>query len=593
MKLPSLSLLYRALTGACVRFPLTILSAVAFTGSIMLIIEKMKEKGDVFVPKLMMMGLLGMSLFTALTVFSEARGWAGTWKHWVLQLAGVGMIILCFFITGDPNARSFALIDVPRYLAFLLTAHLMVAVGPYLNRLPVADFWEYNKQIFAAIILGVVYTFILWAGLSLAILAVDQLFGLHVNYKVYPNLLALLAGIFNTVFFLSQVPQSFTFGTPENSYNVVFKSLCTYILIPIVGLYFLILYAYAGKILSTWTLPHGWVSSLVLGFSVAGIFTYLLNYMLPEFSKEGVSAFYKRWFWWVLLPLTALLFVAINKRIGDFGITEQRYWVLFLGIWLSVNALYFIFAKKDNIKFIPVSLAAIGLISVLGPWSAFETTRVSQTGRLKTLLEKNGRLVDGKAQKSTVPVSKEDKLNIRGIMQFLYARNGLYDVEGWFPEPADSLFNNGLFSLTTDRKIAKWLGGAGDRGSSLSVNSSQDAGYIDVRGFTKLYNLNSSGGKSDSERYFDISPGNKGVTLFEKQSGKAIDLETFDLSPYFKTWYEKSENGLYELMKGEQQLDLKGRKINIRIIVKRAGFNIEADKILLSDLEAVILSTDR
>ena len=160
-------------------------------------------------------------------------------------------------------------------------------------------------------------------------------------------------------------------------YTTAFKNLTKFILIPITAIYFLILYAFSTKILVTWQLPEGWVGKLVLGFSVAGIFTYLLNFMLVKFDDSVVVKGFRRWFFYILLPMVLLLFVAIGRRIGDYGVTEARYVVAISGAWLLLISVYFILSKRDNIKFIPISLAVFSLLTVLGPLSAFKVSERS------------------------------------------------------------------------------------------------------------------------------------------------------------------------------------------------------------------------
>ena len=240
---------------------------------------------SVWMVKLWMLGQLGLPLFTGLTALAESRTWSFQ-KHLSILAGGLVLLGIYGWSLPDNIQQEFNQVDMIRYTVLLVVAHLFVAVAPYLNQLKISDFWNYNRQIFANLVVGAAYTFILWGGLSLALLAIRQLFSLHIAGENYARLFILLAGIFLTIFFLYQFPGHYAQDEPEADYNAVFKNLCKYILIPIVGLYFLILYAYSFKILVQWELPNGWVSGLVLGFSVAGIFTYLLNYLLPLHDEQ-------------------------------------------------------------------------------------------------------------------------------------------------------------------------------------------------------------------------------------------------------------------------------------------------------------------
>ena len=313
-----------------------------------------------------------------------------------------------------------------------LSAHLLVAVGPFLNRSSDADFWEYNKTLFSNFVIGAVYSAILYAGLSIAIVAVDNLFELHIDEKIYAHLFFLLAGVFNTAYFLYHFPEELRLAKDQRpEYPIALRNLVKYILIPIVTIYFVILYAYSLKILVQWELPRGWVGSLVLGFSVAGIFTWLLNYFLPESDDSALVAAYRKWFFPVLLPMTLLLFVAIGRRIGDYGVTEPRMLVATTGVWLLVMCLYFIIAKRPTIKVIPASLILFALTCAIGPLSAGKVSARSQVHRLQHELELAGMWQDGKMVPASDSLDEKTAKEISSILSYMNEWEHLDQLEGW------------------------------------------------------------------------------------------------------------------------------------------------------------------
>ena len=107
---------------------------------------------------------------------------------------------------------------------------------------------------------------VLYIGLSLALLAVDKLFNAHINGKVYLRLLIIIAGLFNTWFFLSGVPKNVSDISEKIIYPKGLKVFTQFVLIPLISIYLVILYAYMFKIIFTWNIPKGWVSYLVLCF---------------------------------------------------------------------------------------------------------------------------------------------------------------------------------------------------------------------------------------------------------------------------------------------------------------------------------------
>ena len=116
----------------------------------------------------------------------------------------------------------------------------------------------------------------------------------------------------------------------DGSYPQILKFFTQFVLIPLLLIYVTILYFYAGKILINWELPRGWVSYLILIFSLFGLLSFLLVHPIAQ-KKENLWIYsFNRWFYFVLIPLIGLLFWAILYRINLYGITHGRYYVLLL-----------------------------------------------------------------------------------------------------------------------------------------------------------------------------------------------------------------------------------------------------------------------
>ena len=590
MTLPSPGFILNAFLLVCRRFPAVLIAAAVGVGALWFMIEPGSEE-HIWAP-VWMVCLLGLPVLTGLVVFSESRGW-GVKTGWALQLLGLAALTGYAFLI-DTRVPAFEHVPLQRYLTLLVVAHLFVAVAPYLNARSVRDFWEYNRDIFANFVIGAAFTLILYAGLALAVLAVDQLFDFNFQERIYMRLFFLLAGLFNTTFFLFHFPKTFEFASTDTGYHAIFRNLCKYILIPIVGLYFLILYTYGGKILVNWSLPRGWVSSLVLGFSVAGIFTYLLNFYLSESDDTPWVRGFRKWFWWVLLPLTVLLFVAIGKRIGDYGVTEVRFLVAHLGVWLAATCLYFLISKNDNIKFIPISLMVFGLVFAFGPFNAFEVSKRSQIHLLKNLLEKNGRWKDGRLSSATSEIPKEDVGQILSALGFLENRNALSQL-AWLPMPVDSFPETEQHSYSDSERIADWAGirypeDASDA-NDLELTVSDEIKQFDVQGYGLFYvvALRSDDPLSPPSGYFfTISENGQALEWKQVTAGKPGLVESFDLRPVLQKWFAGRNNRYMTLEPEQTKFDLNGRKGALRVSMTRAGIHREKGELRLGSMDAFL-----
>lgn len=539
---------------------------------------------------LWLIGQLGIPLLGGLQALAESRTWKAPLR-WAGQ--GAGLLALAgYYFWLAPRVEE--QVDVVQYFTLLISAHLFVAVAAYSGRGSVDDFWHFNKQLFGNVILGAAFSAIIFGGLSLALLAVNELFDFHLSEKVFLRLFAFITLIFNTLYFYFHFPKGYEYGDEESGYVTVFRHLCKFILIPIVLLYFVILYTYAAKVLFTWDLPHGWISSLVIGFSVAGIFTWLLNFFLPLYDTNLLVQGFRRWFWWVVLPMCVLLFVGIGYRINQYGVTEQRFLVAHTGFWLTLNCLYFLFSKKDNIKFIPLSLLAFALLYSFGPFNAFRSSERSQISRLKTALEQNGRLKEGKMVKNASPMPPTDAQKAMGALEYLQGRDALSKLSDMLPMPLDS------FGLDYGRaqKIGEWLN-IGSSGTAYvptqySISCPEcRAKWYQVKGFTQLIPLQVSAGEyRDSDE--------KGERFYLSEDFRSLEwvkdaqvIARYPLDGLISTLKGRSKEAVISMTPNDNGFDLSpaqaGQK-KIRLLVTGGSIDVEKPEGGVAYLEGMVLS---
>jgi hypothetical protein len=300
-------------------------------------------------------------------------------------------------------------------------------------------FWQYNKVLLLRFLTAFLYSSVIYIGLSLALLAMDKLFGLNIDFKWYGDLWVCIAGIFNTIFFLAGFPGDYAGLETKQDYPKGLKIFTQYVLIPIITVYILILYAYMFKILFSRQWPYGWVSYLVLAFAIAGILSLLLIHPIRNEENNKWILGYNKFFYIAMCPLIILLFLAIERRIGDYGITEERYFDFVLACWLALVCLYFLFSKTKNIKRIPISLCIFVLFSSFGPWGAFSVSLRSQMSRLNHYLEKNKLLSVGKIVPAKDSIPTKDENEIISIVTYIVNIHGYHELQGLFSQNLDSL----------------------------------------------------------------------------------------------------------------------------------------------------------
>ena len=436
MKLPSLQHLAAEAARVLRRFPLTLLCSFVLGGvGIYLIrIEYYGQRELNWVLPTLSTAGLGLSFTLAVALMAERWRWRPAGR-WGAQAVVVALLALWYVLTPAQPDFVWSI----RLVLLLLGLHLTVAAGPYLPELRrTADtpgFWRYNETLFLRILTASIYSGVLFVGCALALVAIKSLFDVEVDDHIFGYLFVGLATVFNTWFFLAGVPSNFEQLEQAAPYPKGLKLFTQFVLLPLVVLYLVILYAYLGRIVVLWTLPKGWVSILILAFSVAGIFALLLIHPIRHAAENTWIRTFARWFYRALFPLLGLLAVAIGTRIRDYGITEERYFVLVLAAWLCCMAVYFLVRRGQGIIWIPASLALVAFLSAAGPWSAFAVAQRSQLKQLREISAEYGLLKDGKldgAGQRVLGLSLQARQRITSIFEFFTDREAVTQLQPFF-----------------------------------------------------------------------------------------------------------------------------------------------------------------
>lgn len=373
-------------------YPMVLVMALLSSIGAILVVNNRYDKEFFFThSKFIACCCLGISLMFALKILSQRIG-----KRLLLEGLGTVFLIGFFFILPEREKDFNEVHGFIIAITFLLS-HLLVSFAAFLEKDKELNFWQYNKNLFVNIFLTAIFTGVLTGGVELAILAVDKLFDFNFNDNLYIDTFYTLA-IFGSCFiFLLFNETGLDYLEKDGTYPVILKFFTQFVLIPLLFIYLIILYIYSFKIVINWELPRGWVSYLVLAYSIVGILALLLVYPLKEEKAKSWVKVFSKLFYYTIIPLIVLLFTAIFTRILEYGYTEPRYFVLLLALWLLSVVVYFILNKKASIKFIPISLFAFGAFSLIFPYlNAFSVAKTSQQNQLMTLLDQNKLLVNHK-----------------------------------------------------------------------------------------------------------------------------------------------------------------------------------------------------
>jgi hypothetical protein len=383
MKLPSINYLIISAKNSLIRFPLTILCSLISVIVAIYLVENGKSDSKMLpYINVMLCASIGIPLFFCTTIISNKKGFNNKTTNIINFLAACILIVIFFTLPNVISTHSTSLPYI-KYVMYNITCHLFVSFVPFVFSKQLNGFWHYNKILFIRLLASILYSAFIFIGLAIALTSLKLLFDIGVPAELYFEIWIVLIGFLNTWFFVSGIPNDFDSLEQIFEYPKALKTFSQFVLLPLLGLYILILYSYGTKILLLWDWPKGIVSYLIICVSVLGILTFLLLH--PYGNQEGNSWIKKssKVYYFILFPLLIILFIAIFMRVGDYGITINRYVILFLGVWLSIVCLYTAIGKT-NIKFIPTSLACLLIIVSFGPWGMFSFSETSQVNRLKS-----------------------------------------------------------------------------------------------------------------------------------------------------------------------------------------------------------------
>jgi hypothetical protein len=444
------------LSAAISRFPLAVALAAAFTAYKLYL-----DAGVADFEARLLLWLAASFLWVVIVDFyAESRGRAFHARA-LLWVLGMAVLALLFWLDQDIWLSAGML---------LASLALMVGLSGHLGRRETnATFWLFNHRLWLAALLGLTAAILLGAGLFAIHETLKFLFGIEFPRDVPTYIWTISLGFVAPVSALAFAPRSFTDPiTPREEGEFTLRAvsaLVKFVLVPLLLVYTAILYAYAIKIALAWELPKGTLGAMVTAYLLVGAATLLLGYPSRESGGVLVRFFWRYWMWLAALPVL-LLFIAVFRRIGDYGMTQSRYLVVLVGIWALILAGLRIWRGRNlDLRLVPGVLAGLLLAGSFGPGGAIGLSVISQKAELGRLLTQRGILADGKLAPGSAEAGKtlpaEDAARVRAIEWYLNSHHALGLLAPWFEGAPDDPFAEGKTPEETARGVLDAFGLAG------------------------------------------------------------------------------------------------------------------------------------
>ena len=333
----------------------------------------------------------------------------------------------------------------------VLMLHLLVTLVPFKTREDV-HFLRYNFQLLENFLTSFVIAFILFTGLSLAVLAISTLFDIGVEGgELYGHLAVwILIGI-QLVNFIALFP-SLPIDTASKAKmsSRFFRVFVNYIGVPVIGIYFSILLAYAAKVLISGEDVVVWIVEMCCWYIGLGLFVYLAarRLLIEEVSK--VSGIYLRFFFLTLIIPVLLLGQSWFALYHTKGFKEETYLLALILIFGAVLFILFNLRKSADLRGIPGLVIFLLAVYILpGPSNVKNLSRKWQEHRLEEKAITAHLFLDNKV----VKVDKSLKINTDTVSDIVQYLNKYHDLGFLKKYDKDSLLGD---TISLDSLSAIW-----------------------------------------------------------------------------------------------------------------------------------------
>lgn len=272
---------------------------------------------------------------------------------------------------------------------------------------------KYLQSVVGNQMITIGFSIVLFLGLSAIVGTIDVLL-INLPNTIYFDNFVFSASVFGVAFFVSRLKEKDESLKDYNLPKIVEVLIC-YILIPLILIYTAILYLYFVKIIFTLKMPKGIVSHLVLWYTTFSLFIVIMA--TPITYKNKFAKFYKKYFPLISIPLILLALFSINERIFQYGVTENRYLVVILILWLLFNMIFII---KADVKWVLISFIFAVLVAIFSPFNLVNISINSQNKRLERILKKNGIIQNKKFINKNNELSQRTKSEIMSIIDYFY-----------------------------------------------------------------------------------------------------------------------------------------------------------------------------
>lgn len=333
---------------------------------------------------------VGFVLALSLTLWSEER----TWTKKVMNVHFVAYFLLLldsfylYHINFGEGGRGYEtfLMHASAILALTLTVFFL-SFSRERDDIPS---WNFAMRVILSAVVCVFIGLVLWGGLHLLLASMDWLFGINLDWKWHGITGVLVAGYLPALLFLGRIPGGEEKHDTQPLRSDFLAGVFRYLFLTLEALYIVVLFIYALQILVRWELPNGQVSWLVIASMVGLIGIEFGLYPTRHAENRRFDHLVARLLPLILTPLLLLMTVGIVRRFSDYGSTIARMYLATLNIWFYAVCLGLFLTRARRINWIPISFAALFLLTSALPLNYTNFTRLTLMKEVERALTQSG-----------------------------------------------------------------------------------------------------------------------------------------------------------------------------------------------------------
>ena len=577
------------------RFPLTIFCGIIVFLLSFYVLETSGTNNNRFIEevlKFIFLMILCIPLTAALELVREK--YLSGKNKWIIRAlnAVIAIVFIVFY-------RFYYLYEVGKE-AFFGNSEKLLATGIifflFFLLAPIIGKKDEEEKYFQSVIVDkavtILFSVVLFLGLTAVFLTVDRLSLVKLEGKIYVETWLFVVFVFAMIFFASKL-KKVDENLEEYEIHKVFKFLIYFIVIPLITIYTGILYIYFGKMLVTRSWPQGLVSHLILWYTIFSLFIMIM--VTPMTKKDPVAKVFKKYFPLASIPLLALSIVSISKRISQYGVTELRYFIVLLGIWLIFCMVSSIFRARLSV--ILISLIAVVYISVFSPVNNRRITIMSQNKRLERILIKYGLLKDGKLVQNS-GLNENQKYEITNVLNYILGirdkKEGIENVKPFGKSDGKPYTNIDEFekAVGIDHSWYEYGSGTDDYYAVFTINEKQQNDSYnaveEVNGYEYLVsNITSYNFENDLPREFSgkypVKISEKNISVYNGNKEELIKIEMSEIlgkildKPEIQQKINKPKEEIKDSVVPENVLEFTGENEKIKYRIKMTQISIRGN----------------